>query len=53
VVKYGFLMRPLQLSGRHTADHCLAFIADNLGNVAADNAIEASAAIRITEAFMH
>jgi hypothetical protein len=50
--KSHLIKRALQLGGRHTADHCLAFVADNLSNIAADNTIEATAAIWIGEALM-
>ena len=50
--QFHLVKRVLQLGRRHRADHCLAFVADNLGNIAADNAIKATAAIWIAEALM-
>src|SRR5690242_18106798 len=41
VARYTYIIkRALQVSHRYSADYCLAFVADNLANIAADNPIK-------------
>jgi hypothetical protein len=50
--QFHLIKRVLQLGRRQRADYCLAFVTDNLGNIAAANAIQTTAAIWIAEALM-
>jgi hypothetical protein len=50
--QFHFVEIALQLGRWYGAHHCIAFVADNLGDIAADDAIETTTAIWITEALM-